>query len=147
MVFSTSFSSKYIWMKPCLIYPYFWQGIGKPLSVTDVWGLALNTLWTKACRFLYVIEKTYNLVSWSYLLTVLRLYVHRDCSVGIATRYVQDGPGIKSQWEARFFAPFNTSPGDHPDSYTMSTWSTRGKAAGTWRVDHSPHLAPRLTKE
>jgi len=29
----------------------------------------------------------------------------RDSSVGVGTRYGLDGPGIKSQWGARFSAP------------------------------------------
>ena len=31
--------------------------------------------------------------------------VGRDSSVGIATRYGLDGPGIESRWGARFSAP------------------------------------------
>jgi hypothetical protein len=34
-----------------------------------------------------------------------RLVVGRDSSVGTATRYGLDSPGIKSRWEARFPAP------------------------------------------
>ena len=45
----------------------------------------------------------------------------RDSSVGIATRYRLDGPGIESRWEARFSAPVQTVPGVHPASYTMDT--------------------------
>jgi hypothetical protein len=37
--------------------------------------------------------------------------VGRDSSVGIATRYGLDGPGIESRWEARFCAPVQTGPG------------------------------------
>ena len=40
--------------------------------------------------------------------------VGRDSSVGIATRYGLDGPGIESQWGARFSAPVQTGPGAHP---------------------------------
>jgi len=32
-------------------------------------------------------------------------------AVGIATGYGLDGPGIESQWGARFFAPVQTGPG------------------------------------
>ena len=36
-------------------------------------------------------------------------------SVGIATGYGLDGPGIESRWGARFFAPVQTGPGPtHP---------------------------------
>jgi hypothetical protein len=56
----------------------------------------------------------------------------RDSSVGTATRYVLDGPGIESRCGARFSAPFQTDPGDHPDSYTMGTGSFPGGKAGAW---------------
>jgi hypothetical protein len=45
----------------------------------------------------------------------------RDSSVGIATRYRLDGPGIVSQWEERFSAPIQNGPGANPASYTMGT--------------------------
>jgi hypothetical protein len=58
----------------------------------------------------------------------------RDSSVGIATRYGLDGPGIESQWWARFSAPVQTGPGAHPASYTVGTGSLAGgKTAGAWR--------------
>jgi hypothetical protein len=34
-----------------------------------------------------------------------------------------DGPGIQSQWGARFSAPVQTGPGAHPASCTMDTGS------------------------
>ena len=50
----------------------------------------------------------------------------RDSSVGIATRYGLDGPGIKSQWGARFSTPVQTGPGAHQASYKMGTGLSRG---------------------
>ena len=50
----------------------------------------------------------------------------RDSSVGIATRYWLDGPGIESRWGARFSAPVQTGPGAHPASCTMGTGSFPG---------------------
>ena len=47
-------------------------------------------------------------------------------SFGIATRYGLDGPGIESQWGARFSAPVQTSPGPYPASCTMGTGSSPG---------------------
>jgi hypothetical protein len=62
------------------------------------------------------------------------LFESRDSSVGIATRYGLDGPGIESWWGARFIAPVQTGPGAHPASYTMGTGVfPRGKTPGTWR--------------
>ena len=71
----------------------------------------------------------------------------RDSSVGIATRYGLDGPGIESRWEARFSAPIQTSPGAHPASCTMGTGSFPGVKRPGRGVDHPPHLAPRSKEE
>jgi hypothetical protein len=60
---------------------------------------------------------SYN-IRYSYL-----FLVGRDSSKGIATRYRLDGPGIESQWGARFSAPVQTGPVAHPASYTMGTES------------------------
>ena len=55
-------------------------------------------------------------------------YWCQDSSVGIATRYGLDGPGIESQWGevARFSAPVQTCPVSHPASCTMGTGSLPG---------------------
>jgi hypothetical protein len=73
--------------------------------------------------------------------------VGRDSSVGIATRYELDGPGIVFRLVARFSSPVQTVPGAHPASYTIGAgsfpevkWPGRG-------VDHPLHLALRLKKE
>ena len=47
----------------------------------------------------------------------------RDSSVGIATCYGLDGPGIEFVWRARFFAPVQTGPWAHPTSCTMGIGS------------------------
>jgi len=47
-------------------------------------------------------------------------------SVGIATGYGLDGPGIESRWRARFSAPVQTGPGAHPAYCTMGTGSFPG---------------------
>jgi len=49
--------------------------------------------------------------------------VGRDSSVGIATGYGLDGPGIESRWGARFSAPVQTGPVAHPASCTTGTGS------------------------
>jgi hypothetical protein len=82
-----------------------------------------------------------NMYSWliivyvtAYIMTVY-LLVGRDSSVGIATLYGLDGPGIESLWRARFYVPVQTGPGARPVSYTLGTASLSpgGKAAGAWR--------------
>jgi hypothetical protein len=71
----------------------------------------------------------------------------RGSSVGIATRYELDGPGIECRWGARFSAPVQTETGAHPASYTMGTGSFQGVKRPGRGVDHPPHLAPKLKKE
>ena len=70
-----------------------------------------------------------------------------DSSVGIATRYVLDGPGIESRWGARFSAPVQTCPGAHPASYTMGTAAFSGVKRPERGADHPPHIASKLKEE
>ena len=65
-------------------------------------------------------------------------FVGRDSSVGIATRYGVDGPGIESRWGARYSAPVQTDPGAHPASCTMGTGSFLGLKSGRG-VTLTPH--------
>ena len=51
-------------------------------------------------------------------------------SVGIATVYGLDGPGIESQWGARFSSPVRTSSGAHRASCTLGTRSFPGVKSG-----------------
>ena len=57
-------------------------------------------------------------------------------SVGIATGYGLDGPGIESRWGARYSSPVQTGPGVHPASYTMGTGSLPGVQWPRRGVDH-----------
>ena len=72
----------------------------------------------------------------------IRLYTYiirgRDSSVGIATRYGPDGPGIETRVGARFSAPVQTGPGAHSASYTMGTGSLPGVKRPGRGVDHPP---------
>ena len=61
-----------------------------------------------------------------------------DSSVDIVTGYGLDGPGIGSQWGARFSAPVQTGPGAHPASFTMGTGSFPGVKSGRG-VTLNPH--------
>ena len=56
------------------------------------------------------------------------LIVAQDSSVGTATHYGLDSPGIESQWGGRdFLHPSGqTGPKAHPASYTMGTGSFTG---------------------
>ena len=61
----------------------------------------------------------------------------RDSSVGIATRYGLDDPGIESRWGGVIFsAPVHTGPGAHPASYTMGNVSFSGVKRPGPGVDH-----------
>ena len=62
--------------------------------------------------------------------------VGRDSSVGIATRYGLDGPGIESQWTGRDFS--------HPSRSALGPILYNGFRV--FPVDRPPHLAPRLKK-
>ena len=70
----------------------------------------------------------------------------RDSSVSIATSYGVDGPGIESQWGARFSALVQTGPRAHPASYTVRTASFPGVNRPGRGIDH-PHLSSAEVKE
>jgi len=65
----------------------------------------------------------------------------QDSSVGVATRYGLDDPGI----EPRGGEIFRTRP--DPASHTMGTGSFPGLKRPGRGVDHPSNLAPRLKKE
>jgi hypothetical protein len=68
-------------------------------------------------------------------------------SVGIATRYGLDSPGIEYRWGAQISAPVQTGPGAHPASYTTDIGSFPGVKRPGRGVNHPNHLAPKLKKE
>ena len=66
------------------------------------------------------------------------LFPDRVSSVGAGTRYSLYGPGIESQWRARFSATAQTGPGAHPASYTIGTGSFLGVKRPGRGADHPP---------
>jgi len=67
-------------------------------------------------------------------------------SVGIATDYGLDGPGIESRW-GQDFPPVQTGPGAHPASCTMGTGSFPGVKCGRdVLLTTHPLLAPKSWK-
>ena len=54
----------------------------------------------------------------------------RDSSVGIATCYGLDGPGIESRWGTRFSAPAQTGPGATQPLYNGYRFFPGGKVDG-----------------
>ena len=70
----------------------------------------------------------------------------RDSTVGKATRYGLDVPGIESRCGQDI--PHLSIPAEaHPASYTMGTGSFPGVKRPGRGVNHPPHLAPRLKNE
>ena len=69
----------------------------------------------------------------------------RHSLVGMATRYRLDGPGIGSQWGARFSAPVHTGRGAHPFSWSVGTGSFPGVKRPGRGVDH-PSLSSAEVK-
>jgi len=67
----------------------------------------------------------------------------RSSSVGIATRYGLDGPGIESRWEARFSAPVQTGLGAHLASCTVVAWLFPGKWSGS-DFDYPPSASAEV---
>jgi hypothetical protein len=59
-------------------------------------------------------------------------------SIGIATDYGLDGPGILIPVGARFFAQVQAGPGVHPASCTMGTGSFPGVKRPECGADHAP---------
>ena len=68
------------------------------------------------------------------------MLVDRDSSVGIATRYVLDGPGIEIRRGARFSTPVHTGPRAHPASYTTGTGAFMGVKRPGRDVDNPPSI-------
>ena len=59
--------------------------------------------------------------------------VGRDSSVGIATRYGLDGPGIEFRWGRDFLQPSRPALGPTQPPTKWVLVLPGGKAAGAWR--------------
>ena len=94
-----------MWNMKCMIIPV----------IIGATGILTKGLTKQYARFLFFFGFNYCI-----------FYVFcggRDSSVGIATRYGLDGPGIESRWGARFSVPVHSGPGAHPACYAMGTGS------------------------
>ena len=116
------------------------------LSITDHFTL------TAIFVFVYTAEGKINIDNQQTFDTLLfsrACMWHRGpgSSVGIATGYGLDGPGIESQWGARLSAPAQTGPEAHPASCTMGAGSFPGvkNSRGVTLIPH-PLLVPRSCK-
>jgi len=72
--------------------------------------------------------------------------VGQESVVGVTTRHSLDSSGMESWWGARFAAHAQTSPGDHPASYSMGTRSFKREKQPVRGLDHPLHLMPRSKK-
>ena len=89
----------------------------------------INLYWSTGLTVRFYISSTVRhnsfLRGYKKIIHYLLLYYIPFCgpgsSVGIATGYGLDGPGIESRWGARFSPPVQTGPGAHPASCTMGT--------------------------
>jgi hypothetical protein len=82
-----------------------------------------------------------------FLFYICIMFVDRDSSVGIATRYGLDAPGIESRCGGGggFSAPVQTGPGAHPTPYRMGTvLFPAGKSGRDVVLTTHPNLAPKL---
>ena len=102
------------------------------------------------CIYIYIYS--YNnycdsLIFPKFCVTLLLFLVGRDSSVGIATHYGLDGPGIESRWGAIFSAPVHSGPGAHPPSstnvYPVSFLKVERPGSGV----HHPPLSCAEVKE
>ena len=61
----------------------------------------------------------------------------RCSSLGTATPYSLEGPGIECRWR-RIFRTVQTVPGTHTSSYTIGTWLFPVVKQPESGVDHTP---------
>ena len=96
----------------------------------------------------YEVDYAFTFRSFFFISFLCIFFRGPGSSIGIATGYGLDGPGIESRWEARFSAPVQTDPGAYPASCTMGTGSFLGVKSGRG-VTLTPHplLAPLVMKE
>ena len=86
----------------------------------------------------YIIPQQIIGILYHYILNRISYSRGRDSSVGIASRYGLDGPGIESRWGAILSSAVQTDPRAHPTSYTTVTESfARLKRPGR-DADHPP---------
>jgi len=106
-----------------------------------------------ATIYLVVLESLHQVTSVTVATPMLQFWrLHKSLlygpgsSVGIATGYGLNGPGIEFRWR-RDFLPVQTGPGTHPASCIMGTGSFPGVKCdrGVLLTTH-PLLAPRSLK-
>jgi len=98
------------------------------------WAFIISILFIRC-----TVNRFTNTVSANKCTLLYTCIIHlTGSSVGIATRYWMDGPGIESRCGARFSVPVQTGPGAHPASYSMGTGSFPEVKRPGRGVDHPP---------
>jgi hypothetical protein len=120
---------------------------GQAIFVTSGWRETSIAMHSPFCTSLMIRVKVTYVLNHKAFGTEPVYVVGRDSSVGIATRYGLDGPGIEYRCEGRFSAPVQTDPGTNPASYKAGTGAFPGVKRPRRGVDQQPHLLPRLKKE
>jgi hypothetical protein len=157
---------QYLFFLNRTIYEITWKNI-RARNTKDnniIWSMRFACRITKAviqtqtqntyCFFTAKLVTRTRLCYVTRILPVLLLFISpshpQGCgpgsSVGIATDYGLDGPGIESRW-GRDFPPVQTGPGAHPASCTMGTGSFPGVKCGRGvLLTTHPLLVPRSWK-
>ena len=78
---------------------------------------------------------------------IIIIIMGRDSSVGIATHYGLDGPGIESRWGRDFPHPSRPALGPAQPPIQWVPGLPRGESGRGVALTIHPQLAPRLKKE
>ena len=119
-----------------------WQSCHSTLSLTCNHVCVIQTFvsqWWNFSQRLTRGLKNKSLLGHVFVTHLVRI-VGRDSSVGIATCYGLDGPGIESRWRRDFSTPVPIEPEAHTASCTMCIGPFPGGESGR-------SVAPRLKKE
>jgi hypothetical protein len=111
------------------------------LCIVTSWGT-----WVKARGLKDRNHFTQRLVRQATYVRLQTQATGRDSTVGLATCYWLDGPGIESRWEVRFSLPIQPGPGAHPASNTVGTGSFPQVKRPGRGVDHPPPSSTELKK-
>jgi hypothetical protein len=85
------------------------------------------------------------LVTILFHFSIAPLYLMgRDSSVGTATRYELDGPGIESRWGGKIFSTRPERPWAYPAPCTMGTGSFPGVKQLGRGVNHPPPSSAKV---
>ena len=85
-------------------------------------SIETSVYWSRR-RFIHEDQNIYFLFTYLFIYGLFTNGGGRSSSVGVATLYGLEGPGIESRWGTRFTAPDQPGPGAHLASYTVGTGS------------------------